>query len=142
MLRNCRHCGRVLTTPAGTPCADCLAAEDAAIERINAYLLDGGVPTMAEVAQRTALPVGLLRRLMRSGRISLRDGQSGVSCVLCGRSLEGRSGRLCRHCAAKVAIERAGEGPARHAASGQAGLAGKPLGGFYSRPSDFGRNGI
>lgn len=121
MLRNCPHCGRLLTTPPGTPCAHCLAAEDAALGRIHAHLEAGGAATMAEVARTTGTPLPLLRRLVRTGRITLADG-AGDRCVLCGGRLEGE-GRLCGACARRVRSEApatGGAGP-RRAAVGPSG---------------------
>lgn len=109
MLRNCRYCGRLLTTPPGTPCPDCLAEEEAAVAKIEAYLGQGGMPTVSDVAQDTGVALVLLRRLVREGRIHLSEGPAGGVCVLCGKPLEGAPGRLCPRCAAKVA------GEARHA---------------------------
>ena len=144
MLRNCRYCGRVLTTPPGTPCAHCLAEEDAAVERIHAYLEQGGAPMLADVARETSVPLVLLRRLMRGGRIALSEGTSGGACVLCGRSLEGGPGRLCRHCAAKVEVERlAADAQRRPESPRRAPQATAPgrRSGFYSRMDTPRRDG-
>jgi len=144
MLRNCRHCGRVLTTSPGTPCAHCLADEDAALERVQAYLDAGGAPSLADVARATALPVGLLRRLVRARRIGLSDSAAGSGCVLCGRSLEGLPSRLCRHCAEKVETDRDRGGPPRRPAPPAPGpntASPARRGGYYSRPAVPGRDG-
>ena len=131
MLRNCPNCGRLLTTPPGTPCAHCLATEDAAVGRILAHLEAGGAATMGEVAQTTGTPLPLLRRLVRTGRITLADGV-GDRCVLCGGSLEGE-GRLCYACARRVRSElpaTGGAGP-RRGASGPSGRGAA----FHSMPA-------
>lgn len=136
MLRNCRYCGRLLTSPPGTPCAHCLAEEDAAVGRIEAHLEAGGVATLADVARETSVPMALLRRLVRDGRVHLAEGTAGGLCVLCGTSLEGAPGRLCARCAGKVAGEARGaagsarrEDPATTRGGGTQSRSG-----FYSQP--------
>jgi hypothetical protein len=137
MLRNCRYCGRLLTTSAGTPCAHCLAEENAAVERIQGYFAAGGAATMADVARETGISMVLLRRLMREGRITLAE-TSGGACVLCGQALEGAPGRLCRRCAVRVAPPAGAEGGGRERSrngSAQATVSGWRSG-FYSRQTD------
>jgi|GEM_PF-5041251 len=139
MLRNCRYCGRLLTTPPGTPCAQCLAEEDAAIERIEGYLEGGGTPTLADVTRETSVPVALLRRLIREGRISLAEGAAGGICVLCGKGLEGATGRLCARCATRVSGNTsgaAGEALRGNPSAATNGAVPGRRSGFYSRPND------
>jgi len=130
VLRNCPICGRLLITPQGAPCVRCQQDEDAAVDRITAYLHDGGVATMAQVAQNTGVRAALLRRLTASGRVLLEDSNGRIpTCSVCGQALRLGGARVCPACAAMMR-----GGPAQAASSPAA--AERPSvrrGGFYSR---------
>ncbi len=113
-LRNCPGCGRLLTTPAGTPCPWCREEEDRAVDRIQAYLEAGGAPSMGAISQTLGLRLSLLRRLVGSGRLELGGaGEQTRRCAFCQRPLaQGTSGHVCAECA-RQALERGGVTPGR-----------------------------
>ncbi len=131
VLRNCPDCGRLLTTPPGVPCAECLQEEDTAVARITAYLEAGGVPSLAMVARGTGIKTRLLRRLAHSGRVLLNDsGVPGGACAICGRTLTDPGGRVCAQCARRMTpggVAPSG-GPGRPTAETRPGRRG-----FYSQ---------
>lgn len=69
--------------------------------RIEAYLQAGGTPSLAGVAQQTGLGMGLLRRLARQGRITLRLPADGL-CSVCGRPTSEAGQQLCQRCAGRL----------------------------------------
>ncbi len=132
MLRNCPHCGRLLTTPPGTPCATCLREEDDAVVRIQAYLDRGGTPSVALVAQSTGLKIGLLRRLVKSGRVMLGDASVAgrAVCAICGRELNAFGAKMCAECARRMDPRSTG---ASAPLGRQHEVAPPVRGGFYSQ---------
>lgn len=111
------------------PCPACLQEEDAAFERITAYLEAGGVATLAMVAQGTGIKTGLLRRLVKSGRVLLGDaGVASAVCAVCGRDLSDPNARLCAPCARRMGTAGRGRIPSGPPPQSRAGR-----GGFYSQ---------
>lgn len=102
MLRNCSACGRLLTSPAGTPCPHCLADEDALVAQILDFLQQGGTPTLASVVAGTGVQTKAIRRLVASGRITLSGEGHTARCVFCGTPLPGGAAKVCAACAAKA----------------------------------------
>ncbi len=84
--------------------------EEAAVGRIDAFLKEGGAPTLAAVTAATGVRPAVVRRLVRSGRVVLQEGTI-QQCLLCGRRLQ-LGTRLCPQCAQRAAATRRAEGPA------------------------------
>ena len=121
-LRNCVQCGRLFVSAAAV-CPECRQAEDAAFERVRAYLDEHPAASIAETCEATGVTSALLHRFVEEGRLALAAG-AGATCKICGAPVT--SGRLCPDCQAELvrAQERTARGTNRHS------------GGFYSRRLD------
>jgi predicted amidophosphoribosyltransferase len=101
VLRNCPHCGRLLTSPPGVPCPNCEDEEDRAFVLIEDHLASGGAPTLGGVMQGTGVAASVIRRLVDRGRIHLADAGGAAVCLICGQPLHNES-TICSRCAKRM----------------------------------------
>jgi predicted amidophosphoribosyltransferase len=121
-LRNCLECGRLFVGPAPV-CPDCRRAQEAAFDRVRAYLADNPAASIRETCEATEVAPGLLRRFVEEGRLVLAA-TAGATCKVCGAPVT--SGRLCPDCQGE--LQRDQEKSAR--------ASNRHSGGFYSRRTD------
>src|SRR5690606_18448723 len=100
MLANCTRCGKLFAALQPGPCPACRDEEEAEFERIRIHLRDHPDHGVAEVAAGTGIPESRILYFLRTGRLRLQGAGTGLSCRLCGVTVE--SGEICPSCADRM----------------------------------------
>ncbi|MCL6633707.1 MAG: hypothetical protein K6T63_13875 [Alicyclobacillus herbarius] len=96
-IANCKRCGRIFNRVRRDICPACIAEEDAAFEKVRAYLREHRFATMPETSEATGVDLDLMIEMVKSGRLILRDNPNFTyACERCGAPTQ--VGRFCARC--------------------------------------------
>lgn len=109
-ILNCRRCGKIFSYTGKPVCPECVQKEEEDFETARAYIKENPGRNMQEVSEETGVPVKLLTKFLREGRIEFLDGSVPfLSCGSCGAPIT--SGRFCNNCLSKLGKEMLGAVP-------------------------------
>lgn len=96
-LGNCSQCGKLYVVNSLGLCATCLKAVEDQYHRCADYLRKNRASTMQELSDATGVPVRLITRFIREGRIGTKDAPNlRFPCESCGEPIQ--DGNLCEAC--------------------------------------------
>ena len=103
-ISNCKRCGKMYGYTGKPICPNCFIKEEEDFETARAYVKENPGAGMKDVSDETGVPIKLLTKFVREGRIDLADGSKFMAaCTDCGKTIS--TGRLCNECMAKLGRE-------------------------------------
>lgn len=105
-VMNCRRCKKIFMYSGVGPkiCESCKKQEDEDFEKVRAFVREYPGATAQEVSQATEVPVQLIYRFLKDGRLEVSESSPiALQCENCGVRI--RSGRFCVACSKKLAAD-------------------------------------
>ena len=101
-VKNCRRCGKMYQAIFGKNiCPECVKQEEVDFEVARDYVKEHPGSSMQKVSDETGVPVNLLLKFVKEGKIDFSDGESVVAaCESCGVPVF--SGRYCNNCLSQM----------------------------------------
>ncbi len=97
-LTNCSNCNKVFPGEKGDFCPDCAVAENQVFDAVKVYLAKNPGIGAAEVAEATGQDIKVILRLLRAGRLTVKQPDVELVCKDCGNLI--KSGVYCQRCGA------------------------------------------
>ena len=97
-IQNCRRCGKVFVSTGSPICQDCVKKEDEQFDVVKKYLTENPGSSVESISRDTGIPVELVARFVRQGRI-VGTGQENTGssvCSICKRPIS--KGKICARC--------------------------------------------
>lgn len=115
-ILNCRRCGKIFSHTDKPICPECVKKEEEDFAAVKDYIKENPGKNMQEISDETGVPIKILTKFLREGRIEFSDGSASyISCESCGAPLS--SGRYCNSCLSKLGKEIMGAVPAKKPAA-------------------------
>jgi flagellar operon protein (TIGR03826 family) len=101
-VRNCARCGKLFQYLSGPPiCSACKQKEEDSFQLVKAYIYEHREANMLEVSNETQVPIKLIERFLRDGRLLLtEDSPIYLKCENCGKEI--KTGRFCQACSTSL----------------------------------------
>ena len=117
---NCERCGKLFSRLGNPECLECREEMDGYLRQAKEYLYRNPSVGLAELSEKSEVPLESLEDLLRQGRLVLRAAAEGqLTCEMCGKSIN--TGRRCSKCQEKItrfvrdgASETGRTGPSMH----------------------------
>jgi len=100
MLKNCEVCHRVFSHPARSLCQQCFETAQMSFEAVKKYLRENPGATVAEVSEKTEVPVDLIYEYISEGRLDVVPRDARLKCSICGTDI--KVGKVCSKCRADL----------------------------------------
>jgi len=96
-LSNCPRCGRLYDNTFKDICQQCTHEEEQLYTKVRKYIKENKNCTIYEASDATEVPVTLITRFIKQGRISLKNNPNMMyPCETCGTPIA--AGRFCNQC--------------------------------------------
>lgn len=96
-IKNCPQCGRIFAIGMRDLCPHCAKEIDDQFERCYQYLRENRGATMRDLSDETGVPINLIMKFIREGRISLSELPNlAYPCDVCEKPI--RKGVMCDSC--------------------------------------------
>jgi flagellar operon protein (TIGR03826 family) len=101
-VRNCARCRKLFQYLSGPPiCPACKQKEEDSFQVVKAYIYDNKNANMIEVSNATEVPIKLIERFLREGRLIVtEDSPIYLKCEKCGKEI--KTGRFCQACSTSL----------------------------------------
>lgn len=102
-VKNCRKCKRIFMYTTGPQiCEACKKQEEDEFEKVRLFVRDFPGATIQEVARETEVPIQLIYRFLKEGKLEVTEGSAiALQCENCGARI--KSGRFCIECSKRLA---------------------------------------
>ncbi|CAG7634037.1 hypothetical protein PAESOLCIP111_03525 [Paenibacillus solanacearum] len=101
---NCYRCGKIHIKNSYNMCPNCIKEVEQQYLKCTEYLRQNKQCTLQELSDATGVPVNVITKFIREGRISIRSNPNVVyHCEVCGTDI--REGTICESCRARLAKE-------------------------------------
>jgi predicted amidophosphoribosyltransferase len=98
---NCERCGKLFSSLSSRLCEECREEEERMLRRAKDELYRNPGLGVMDLVQRLDIPVEVVEKFIREGRLVLRSRESVVlRCEMCGKEIT--SGKRCSDCEAKL----------------------------------------
>jgi flagellar operon protein (TIGR03826 family) len=96
-LSNCPRCGRLYDNTFKDICQQCTHDEEQLYIKVRKYIKENRSCTIYEASEATDVPVSLITRFIKQGRISMKNNPNMMyPCETCGTPIG--AGRFCNQC--------------------------------------------
>ncbi|TMV47168.1 flagellar protein [Paenibacillus mesophilus] len=101
-LSNCPQCGKVYVKNSYNMCPNCLREIEDQYRKCVDHLRKNRSCTLHELSEETGVPVRMIIRFIREGRIAAKDAPNVLTpCESCGEPI--KEGTLCANCRSQLA---------------------------------------
>lgn len=111
MLKNCRWCNRVHSSPVRDLCQTCYEEEEQEFTMVYDYVREfPGLP-VAEVSEATGVQVSRILQYLQQGRLNSQNMEINLACEICG--VNTNAGRICDDCRDRLHTRSSRKAPRR-----------------------------